>query len=224
MVSSPTLCSTAFFNSVKIRVFVQIYSSFYFRFIVRKNDKICYLASYFLSFLCSLALGLYNDCWYGFWVRSWWLRVLWQAVTLWLVNREIAMRQGRPVEQVCDRKETTWYENHAVRFRQSPVRIESRARDTQPIRGVSVVSDDTACKGVQALPPGSRKKIWSKKKSPLWVYVSPFLKLTTNCMPLSIIKWEKYIFYKEVCFVTFIEVRSLSLIMFLVGSVRGIKH
>ena len=50
----------------------------------------------------------------------------------------------------------------------SPVRIESLASDTQPIRGVSVVSDDTACKGVQALaPPGSRKKIWGKKNSPL---------------------------------------------------------
>ena len=33
---------------------------------------------------------------------------------------------------------------------------------------VSVVSDDTAYKGVQALaPPGPRKKIWGKKKSPL---------------------------------------------------------
>ena len=37
----------------------------------------------------------------------------------------------------------------------------------------SVDSDDTACKGVQELAPtGSRKKIWAKKKSPLWVYVS----------------------------------------------------
>ena len=43
-----------------------------------------------------------------------------------------------------------------------PVRIKSQARNTQPIRGVS---DDMACKGVQALaPPGSRKKIWGKKK------------------------------------------------------------
>ena len=47
-------------------------------------------------------------------------------------------------------------------------RIESRARDTRPIRGVSDVSDGTACKGVQALaPPGSKMKIWGKKKSPL---------------------------------------------------------
>ena len=80
-------------------------------------------------------------------------RVLWQAVTLWLVNRGMAMRRSRPVEQVCNRKGTTWYENYAVRFRQNRVRIESRARDTQPIRGVSVVSDDTAYKGVQKLAP-----------------------------------------------------------------------
>ena len=78
------------------------------------------------------------------------------------------MRRGTLVEQVCNQKETTSYENHVVRLRVCPIRIESRPRDTLPIRGVSVVSDDTACKGVQALPlRGSRKKIWSKKKSPL---------------------------------------------------------
>ena len=42
--------------------------------------------------------------------------VLWQALTLWLVNWRLAVRRGGPVEQVCNRKETTWYENHAVRF------------------------------------------------------------------------------------------------------------
>ena len=70
-------------------------------------------------------LMLYNDCWHGFWVCSWWPRVLWQAVTLWLVNRRMAVRRSRPVVQVCNRKETTWYENHAVRFRLS-VHSESR--------------------------------------------------------------------------------------------------
>ena len=41
-----------------------------------------------------------------------------------LINRGIAVHLGRPVEQVCNRKETT-YENHVVRFRLS-VRSESR--------------------------------------------------------------------------------------------------
>ena len=45
--------------------------------------------------------------------------------TLWLVNGGMAVRRGRPVQQVCNRKETRWYENHAVRFRQS-VQSESR--------------------------------------------------------------------------------------------------
>ena len=59
----------------------------------------------------------------------------------------------------------------------SPDRIEIRARDTQPIKGVS---HDTICKGVQALAPlGSRKKILDKK-SPLWVYVSPSISQTNN--------------------------------------------
>ena len=49
---------------------------------------------------------LYNFCWHRFGVHSWWPRVLWQAVTLWLVNREMAMRWGRPFEQVCNREGT----------------------------------------------------------------------------------------------------------------------
>ena len=57
-------------------------------------------------------------------------------------------------------------------------RIRSQARDRQPIRGVS---DNTAWKGVQALvPPGSQKKIWDKKKSPFWAYVSPSISQTNN--------------------------------------------
>ena len=67
---------------------------------------------------------LYNDCWHGLWVRSWCPSVLWQTVMLWLVNRGIVVHQ-QCVEQVSNRKETTWYENHAVRFRQS-AQSESR--------------------------------------------------------------------------------------------------
>ena len=44
-----------------------------------------------------------------------------------------------------------------------------------------VVSDDMAFKGVEALAPlSSRKKIWDKKKTPLWVYVSPSISQTYN--------------------------------------------
>ena len=49
-------------------------------------------------------------------------------------------------------------------------RIGGQARYTQLIRGVS------ACKGVQALaPPGSQKKVWDKKKSPLSICLSIYL-------------------------------------------------
>ena len=54
-------------------------------------------------------------------------------------------------------------------------------------------------------PPGSRKKLWGKK-SPIWVYVSLSISQIYNCVPLSRIKCERYIFYK-VCFVSSIEVR-----------------
>ena len=83
----------------------------------------------------------------------------------------MAERQGSQVQQVCNQKETTWYENHVVRFKLRQ-RIQSRVRDKQQIRGVSDVSDDTASKWMQALAlPGSRKKLWDKKKSLLWKYV-----------------------------------------------------
>ena len=85
-------------------------------------------------------------------------------------------------------------------------RIKSWARDMQLIRGVSDLSNDTTCMGVQALTPlGSWKKIWDKKKSPIWVYVSPSISQTNNKQwALSRIKWEIY-FYKEM-FRSFIEV------------------
>ena len=172
-----------------------------------------------------LLLLLYNDCWHGFWVRSWWPHMLWQAVTLWLVNRGVAVRRGRPVKQVCNRKGTTWYENYAIRFRQwfqSGSRIEPGIRRRLEALGRLW---RYCLQGVQALaPPSSRKKIWGKKKSPLRVYVSPSISQTYNSVLPSRIKWERYIFYKEVCFVSLIEVHSLSLIMFLVGSMRNIQH
>ena len=108
----------------------------------------------------------------------------------------------------------------------SPVRIVNRAKETQPFRGVSVITDDTSCKGVQALgSPGSMKKIWGKKKSPLWVFVSPSISQTYNKLRAPFEnKMRDIYFNKEVCFVSFIEVRSLSLITFLVGSMRSIQH
>ena len=89
-------------------------------------------------------------------------------------------------------------------------RIGSRVRDRQPIRGVRS-SLMIWCKGVQALaPPGSRKKVWDKKESPLWVYVSPSISQTNNCGPFLRIKWEIYFYHKK-CLV-----HLFSLIMFLI--------
>ena len=161
-----------------------------------------------------MVLMLNSHCWYGFRIRYWWNRVLWQAVTLWLVNRGVAVRRGWPVERVCNREETTWYENHTVRFRQS---VQSESRVEPEIRRRSEV---------QALaPPGFRKKIWGKKKSPLWVYVSPsisqnYIKL---CASFEDKMSEKY-FYKEVCLVRSLKFVHFLWLMFLVGSMRSIQY
>ena len=56
-----------------------------------------------------MVILLYNDYWHGFWVRSWWPKVLWQAVTLWLVNRKIAVRQSRSVSWwISGEDHVTW--------------------------------------------------------------------------------------------------------------------
>ena len=107
---------------------------------------------------------LYN-IWHGFLVRSWGPRVLWQAVTLWLVNSSAIGALGY---NRCVTGRRSRNEHHVVKFRQS-AENRSRARDTQPIRGVS---DELArgCKRWHPLAPGRR---YGKKKSSLWVYVSP---------------------------------------------------
>ena len=154
----------------------------------------------------------YNDCWHGFWVCSWWPPVVWRAVTLWLVNREMAVRRGGPIEQVYKRKETTWYENHAVRFKQS---VQSKSRVEPGIYSWSeafltslTIRLARGCKRWHFLAPGRR---YGTRRSPLSEYMSLHLslKLTTNCVPLSRIKSERYIFLKK-CFV-----RSLKFVYYL---------
>ena len=138
----------------------------------------------------------------------------------------VAVRRGRPVEQVCNRKETTWYENHTFRFRQSvqsESRVEpgicSRSRASRTSRTIRLT---WWCKRCHSLAPGRR---YGARRSPLSEYMSLHLslKLTTNWVSLSRIKWERYIFIKK-CVRSLFEVRSLSSIMFLVGSMRSIQH
>ena len=124
---------------------------------------------------------MYNDCWHGFWVRSWWLRVLWQAVTLWLIKRGLTVRRGWPVEQVCNRKETTWYENHTVRFRQS-VQSESRVEPGILSRSEALMSSLTRrlareSKRWHSLAPGGR---YGSRTSPLSKYMSLHLSLNNK--------------------------------------------
>ena len=85
-------------------------------------------------------------------------------------------------------------------------RIENRARDTQPIRGIRLpltIRLARRCKRWHPLAPGIR--YGTRRRSPLSEYMSLHLslELTTNCGPLSRIKWEIY-FYKEV-FRSFID-------------------
>ena len=151
----------------------------------------------------SARVVLYNDNCYGFWARFRWPRVFWQAVTLWLVNRGMTVRPGRPVEQMCNRRETTWYENYAIRFYTvSSVRFESRVRDTKAIRGVRSSLTIRLARRCKHWHPRAIGRRYGARRIPLSEYISLnlSLKLTTNCVLLSWIKWEIY-FYKEVCFV-----------------------
>ena len=86
-------------------------------------------------------------------------------------------------------------ENQAVRFRQS-AENRSRARDTQPTRGVS---DELAreYKRWHPLAPGRR---YGQRNSSLWVYVSPPISHTPQKhQPFREKSVRDIYFYKEVC-------------------------
>ena len=89
-----------------------------------------------------------------------------------------------------------------VSFRQS-AENSSRARDTQPIRGVS----DELARGVLTLaPPGSWKKIWEEEVLSLSICLSIHLSHTTETSTFSRIKCERYIFIKKcVCSLKFVN-------------------
>ena len=124
---------------------------------------------------------LYN-IWHGFSVRSWWPRVLWQAVTLWLVNWGMVMRRSRPVEQVCNRKES-W---------ESGVEPGIGCR-SEVSRTSLTIRLARRCKRWHPMDPGRR---YGTRRSPLSEYMSVHLslKITKNCVPLSRTKWEIYFF------------------------------
>ena len=109
---------------------------------------------------------------------------------------------GSQVQQVCNRKETMWYPRGQILYRVQ--RIGSRARDTQPIRGLGRLWRYGLHGGASVVTPWFPEEGMGKKKCPLRVYVSPSIsQLTTNRGPLSRIKWKIY-FYKEV-FRSFID-------------------
>ena len=73
-------------------------------------------------------------------------------------------------------------------------RVQRIAVERGTHRGVS----DELARGSKRWHPLASRRRYGKKKSSLWVYVSPSIsQLTTNCGPLSRIKWEIY-FYKKV--------------------------
>ena len=172
-------------------------------------------------------LLLYNDCRHGFWVRYWWPRVLWQPVTLLLVNRGVAVRWDRPVEQVSNREETTWYENHAVRFRLS-IQSESRVEPGIHSRSEALVSSLTIwlARGCKRWHPLAPERRYGARRNPLSEYMSLHLslKLTTNCVLLSRIKWQIYIFINKCVSFRSLKFVHWYLIMFFVGSVRRVQH
>ena len=112
---------------------------------------------------------------------------------VWLVNKGMAAYRGSQGQQVRNRKEATWYENHAVRFRQSrKLRVERGIRSRSEALGRlwRYGFQVGASFGTPWLP----KEDMGQEVPTLWVYIS---QLTANCGSLSRIKWEIY-FYKEV--------------------------
>ena len=167
--------------------------------------------------------SLYNDCWHGFWVRSWWPHVFWQVVTLWLVNRRMAVRRSRPSKQVWNQKETIWYENHEVRFRQSVLSESSPGYAADQRHLYRLWRYDLQWDAIVGTSCFHEEDM-GQEKSPflsvcLFIFSQTYKKQCTHFEN----KMSEVHFYKEICFVSFIEVRFLSFVMFLVWSVNSIQ-
>ena len=109
--------------------------------------------------------------------------------------------QDNRVQQVCNRKETTWWEPRG--------QIWTKWRESESSVGHAAdqVDSDELARGCKHWHPPTPGRRYGKKKSSLWVHVSLSIsQLTTNCGLFSRIKWEIY-FYKEV-FRLFIEFRK----------------
>ena len=141
---------------------------------------------------------LSNIC-HGFSVHSLWPRLLWQAVTLWLVNRTACSGQ----------KETTWWEPCG--------QIQTECRESQSSEGHTADQRCLwwACKGAASVGTPWLLEEDMGRRSPLSEYIclSAHLSQTTETSTLSRIKCERYIFKKK-CVHSFIEVRKLCLIRF----------
>ena len=143
-------------------------------------------------------ISLYNDCWHGFWVRSWWPRVLWQAVMLWLVNRGIAVRGvGRSKRCVTGRRpfdmRTTWSDLDC-QSRESRVERGIRSRREAFVSSLMI----RLARGCKRKYPRARGGRYGTRRSPLSEYMSLSISQTYNklCGP-SRIKWERPIFIKK---------------------------
>ena len=99
-------------------------------------------------------------------------------------------------------------EKHVVRFRKS-AENRSRARDTQPIRGVP----DELARGYKRWHPWFLEDDMERRSPLSDICLSTHLSHTSETSTLLRIKCERYIFIKK-CVPSFIEVRILSLIMF----------
>ena len=135
---------------------------------------------------------------------SWWPRVLWQAVTLWFVNRGWpCVEVGRSSRCVTGRrphdKRTTQsdLDSQASQNRESN---QEYAADQRRLWHLWRYGLQWEYKRWHPLAPGRRRY---GARSPLSEYMSLYLslKLITNCGPLSRIKLIEIYFYQEVCFV-----------------------
>ena len=137
----------------------------------------------------------------------------------------MAVHRGWPVEQVCNRKKTTWYENHVIRVKQSG---QSESRVEPGIRSRSEALGRLRRYGLQVGASAGthwRQEEDTEQEEGPSLSMSPSISQTYNKQGAPFKnKMREIYFYKEVCFVSFIEVRSLFFIMFLVGSMRSIQR
>ena len=161
---------------------------------------------------CSF-LSLYNDYWHGFGICSWCSRVLWQAVTLWLVNRGWqCVRADRSSSYVTGRVPHDMRTTRSDLDKQAKKNRESNLGFAAEHRRLRRLWRYGLQRGASVSTHWLPEEDMGQEVPTLIICPSIYL---SNLVPLSRIKWDIYIFIKK-C-ISFVHWSSFVIFHYVLG-------